>query len=459
MTSAKYRTQEDDWNVEENWDMGVPSGSVHAIIADHLSAIVDGAKDGDTFIPKLTGTLTLGQGALLRLQDTNAYNAVEFVSVIRLQQDAVLATSVLYTLNLPPIEIASTAEFRCIGARSHGKTTNFQSISGGNFIVSGQNQATINFNSATTITGLILAGDHRYTVHGKASGCFGTGDVKVEGVMGERSAQLYLEVSDTIHDDATLELSGNGYDSSTQDRITISSGVVEQIGRLIIDGEQKASGTYTKADGFIDGDGTLIVGTTTTTTAFTTTTTQAARTTTITTTTTTTTTITTQLAITTKITTTATPTPTTTPTTTATTTTTITSTTSTTTSTTTVPISRVSPWNCALNPEPVQVYESASMENAYDVSKLDFATGFYDFLYHIPMKLPYASGAPVSHWNSVGYNPIDSRMYATMKVDDADFFLVRFAENQLEFVAKLPVPPENSDVNEYNAGAFGHSGT
>mmetsp|Transcript_60309 Transcript_60309/g.95795 ORF Transcript_60309/g.95795 Transcript_60309/m.95795 type:complete len:476 (-) Transcript_60309:119-1546(-) len=277
--------------------------------------------------------------------------------------------------------------------------------------------------------------------------------------MGERSAQLYLEVSDTIHDDATLELSGNGYDSSTQDRITISSGVVEQIGRLIIDGEQKASGTYTKADGFIDGDGTLIVGTTTTTTTRAPTTTQAARTTTITTTTTTTTTITTQLAITTKITTTATPTPTTTPTTTATTTTTITSTTSTTTSTTTVPISRVSPWNCALNPEPVQVYESASMENAYDVSKLDFATGFYDFLYHIPMKLPYASGAPVSHWNSVGYNPIDSRMYATMKVDDADFFLVRFAENQLEFVAKLPVPPENSDVNEYNAGAFGHSGT
>lgn len=105
------------------------------------------------------------------------------------------------------------------------------------------------------------------------------------------------------------------------------------------------------------------------------------------------------------------------------------------------------------------MYESASMENAYDVSKLDFATGSYDLLYHIPMTLPYGSGAPVSHWNSVGYNPIDSRMYATMKVDDADFFLVRFAENQLEFVAKLPVPPENSDVIGYNAGAFGHSGS
>jgi len=219
--------------------------------------LYDGA---DTFIPKLTGTLTIGEDAHLRLESTNAFNVVEFVSLLKLQQNAVLGTNVKYTLNLPPIEITSNAEFKCLSTGAHWRTTNFQSISGGIFTVTGINGATINFESATTITGLILAGTSRHKVYGKASGCFGTGNVKVERAIGEEGAQLYLEVSDTIDDDAILELSGNGYDSSTEDRITISSGVVESIGQLIVDGEQKAPGTYTKADGFISGDGTLIVG-------------------------------------------------------------------------------------------------------------------------------------------------------------------------------------------------------
>jgi len=64
--------------------------------------------------------------------------------------------------------------------------------------------------------------------------------------------------------------------------------------------------------------------------------------------------------------------------------------------------------------------------------------------------------------NSVGINPIDSIMYASIEIESLPY-LVRVAESGLEFVARLPSPTQYwaNNVNDagYNAATFSPSGT
>jgi len=96
-----------------------------------------------------------------------------------------------------------------------------------------------------------------------------------------------------------------------------------------------------------------------------------------------------------------------------------------------------------------------SSGNAYDVSQLTIETGEYKPIYSIPLT---RTAPAMEEINSAGISPVDSKAYATVKID-GDYFLMRHDPRYVEFVAKLPPPKKFDNKNVgYNTGAFGSSG-
>ena len=67
----------DSWNTAANWDNGVPSGDVDAIVSDGVLAQVDNAAT-----PTYTGTLTLLSNSILKIVNAGADNALGHSGII-----------------------------------------------------------------------------------------------------------------------------------------------------------------------------------------------------------------------------------------------------------------------------------------------------------------------------------------------------------------------------------------
>lgn len=104
-------------------------------------------------------------------------------------------------------------------------------------------------------------------------------------------------------------------------------------------------------------------------------------------------------------------------------------------------ISKISRFDCERHREPTQVVAARPEEkvDGYIVKNLDLETGKYTKLYSLPRSM---SNPPFYSLNAVGISPIDGIAYAVAQLYrlPAPFYLVRFDNNAIEFVAKLKGP-------------------
>jgi len=246
----------DSWNIESNWDDGVPSGEVDVIVSEGVLAQVN-----NPATPSYSGSLLLGAGSTLKVSGPRGTgNAIMGATSITMDPGSTLQINVHVDLTLAPIELEGDASIQTLFGASDWQTTRFGSIDGDfTLTLSGFNGHNFNFTAANTCTELICNAIDRHNVHAMAADCLGVGDVSIYGRADGRSAQLYLDVAATIADTATLTLNGRGFDNGNDDRITIAAGVDEVVAALIVDDAEMAPGTYDSTEAWLSGDGTLTV--------------------------------------------------------------------------------------------------------------------------------------------------------------------------------------------------------
>jgi hypothetical protein len=247
----------DSWNTVGNWDAGVPSGAaVDAIVNDGVWAQVNNAAT-----PTYSGNLTLNSNSMLTMAGAaGSENAVEGASGITMNEGSEIQVNMNANVDFPPITLAGPATMSSLFGASDWQTDNYSAITGAYTLTLRHfNGHTINLNAANSFTELIVNAIDRWNLHAKAAGSLGLGDVTVNPRGDGRSAQLYLDVADTIADSATLTLNGKGFDNTNEDRITIAAGVNEVVGGLIVDSVTMPYETYDNSEDWLSGDGTLTV--------------------------------------------------------------------------------------------------------------------------------------------------------------------------------------------------------
>mmetsp|Transcript_17455 Transcript_17455/g.32967 ORF Transcript_17455/g.32967 Transcript_17455/m.32967 type:complete len:730 (-) Transcript_17455:132-2321(-) len=98
-------------------------------------------------------------------------------------------------------------------------------------------------------------------------------------------------------------------------------------------------------------------------------------------------------------------------------------------------------FDCKKNPGPIQIARDSD-QKLYNVSTIDLTSGAYSLLYTVPFT---RTNPPFFSLNAVGISPIDSVAYGCLQLFalPANFYLVRFDSEKVEFVALLkgPSPP------------------
>jgi len=250
----------DTWNNPANWDSGiVPIGPYPAAITNGLTAQVENA---DT--PAYDGSLTLMSGSTLKINNTGGDANLRALGggPIIMHDGSAIDTATASDPRFPAIELNGTNTFKNSSNTADWDSRYFDAaISGtGTLAVNGRNGNNYYLNTTNTFSGGFLGqATDRWKLYAKSGGCFGTGDVTITGRHDGRSAQLYLDVADTIDDGATLTLNGKGFDQNNDDRITIAAGIDEVVGALIVDSVLMAPGTYDNMQPWLSGDGTLTV--------------------------------------------------------------------------------------------------------------------------------------------------------------------------------------------------------
>ena len=248
---------DDGWNNAGNWDAGVPEGSIGVVIAEDVIARV---KSVDT--PAYVGSLTLSAGSTLKIDDNGTDGDMSLdATVIIMNEGSSIDTATRQDPHFPTIYLAGNATFKNGSNAADNDKRYFDGpISGpGTLTIEGRNGTQYHLTTATGISELVCTTIDRWHIYGKAAGCFGSGNVTILGREDGRSAQVHLDVADTIADTATLTLNGSGFDAATDDRITIASGINEVVGKLIVSGSKKADGVYDNTEAWLSGDGTLEV--------------------------------------------------------------------------------------------------------------------------------------------------------------------------------------------------------
>jgi hypothetical protein len=254
----------DSWNTAANWDNGVPSGAVDAIVSDGVLAQVLNAAT-----PTYSGSLTLNANSTLSIGNVGgSQNAFVGASRLTMNTGSTLSVNINANLTYPPITLLGPATLLSPFGASDHQTDNVSAITGAyTLTINGFNNHTYNLNATNTFSALNSIASDRYNIRGKAAGAFGTGDVNVEQrgdqVTPNRSARLYFDVPDVMADTATLYLNGpvggGGYTGDGVDWVVINHAGNETIGGLYIYGVQQPYGTYDSSETWLGGAGTLTV--------------------------------------------------------------------------------------------------------------------------------------------------------------------------------------------------------
>ena len=152
---------DDSWNTESNWDAGVPSGAIDAIVDDGVVAQVN-----NIATPHYSGSLTLKGGSTLKMVgDAASANAVQGTSGITMHAGSTIQVNMNTNINFPPITLAGNASLESLFGASDWQTDDFSAITGAyTLTISGFNGHTYNLNAANTFSELIANASDRYNI-------------------------------------------------------------------------------------------------------------------------------------------------------------------------------------------------------------------------------------------------------------------------------------------------------
>jgi alpha-galactosidase len=251
---------DDSWNTASNWDAGVPTGAVDAVVDDGVWAQVNNAST-----PLYSGTLTLNSNAMLTMAGAaGSENAVEGASSITMHAGSEIQLNLNANVDFPAITLAGDATFSTLFGASDWQTDNFNGPITGPYtlIMRHFNGHNINLNVANSYTGGTIANAiDRWKLFAKAAGAFGTGDVTINPRADGRSASLYIDAADAIADTATLYLNGTpgqgGFTGDGSDYVIMNAD--DTIAGLFVYGVEQPPGDYTSSESWLQGSGTLSV--------------------------------------------------------------------------------------------------------------------------------------------------------------------------------------------------------
>ena len=260
-TAAGPNGGHDTWNNAANWDAGIPSGGVDAVVAAGVTA-----QAWNTATPAYTGSLTLGSNSTLQMGWTTSYpeslNAIGGAGVTMNEgSQLLLRLPAPDPVNLPVLTMAGDGSIHLSPSTSaHHKTRNLGTVSGpGALTVTGNNNNTLNLNAANPgwSGGFVADADDGWRVEANVSGAFGTGDVTFNArAANDRGATLQIDAPNVIADTAALFL--NGPKDNRRDAKLIMN-ASDTVNELWIDGGQAFAGAYTNSQSWLSGGGTLTV--------------------------------------------------------------------------------------------------------------------------------------------------------------------------------------------------------
>jgi hypothetical protein len=254
---------DDSWNTASNWDAGVPTGNVDAIVDDGIVAQVN---NGAT--PTYSGSLTLNSNSTLKInKDAGSQNALESASIITMNAGSKIQMNLNANSTFPAITLAGDASIEAIWGSSDHQTDDLSAITGAyTLTISGFNNHTFNLNAANSFSELIANAIDGYRIYAKAAGSLGTGDVTINGVPAHltKGCTLIIDAADAMADTATLFLNGA---KSDRDAAKLILNADEIVADFWVDGVQKSAGDYNSSSGLttpngaplISGSGTLSV--------------------------------------------------------------------------------------------------------------------------------------------------------------------------------------------------------
>jgi len=246
----------DTWNNAANWDAGIPSGAVNAVVNTGVMA-----QCWNSATPVYTGSLTLLDNSTLQMGWTTSYPASANAlggSGVTMNNGTEIRLRLPFTVTLPAITMAGNGQIHLSPSTSaHHKTRNFDGVitGAGNLTVVGNNNNTAHLNAAnpTWSGGFIADSNAGWRVEANQSGAFGTGDVTFNN-----AATLQIDAADVIGDAATLSLNG-AKDSRKTAKLILNANDI--VGGFWIDTVNQGYGDFSAAThpGIIGGTGTLSV--------------------------------------------------------------------------------------------------------------------------------------------------------------------------------------------------------
>ena len=245
----------DSWNDAGNWTTAVPSGSDSAVIASGwTAAAVSGTSNS------YSGGLTIQSDASLLVNGNDDLNAIGS-GAISLDTSAVLAFRSATTTESQAISLTGSGVTIWTGQSTNSSVIDYTGGFLGAFDITlgGSNNAKATLSGASQFTSVTTTGDEgfageNFILVSNASGALGTGDVAIID-----TDSLSITAANAIADDATLILTGLASTKGGGGKLRISTGIDEVVGGLIVDGSVIDAGTYTNAESWLVGDGTLTI--------------------------------------------------------------------------------------------------------------------------------------------------------------------------------------------------------
>jgi hypothetical protein len=248
----------DSWNDLANWNAGVPSGAIDAIVSGGVWAYVNNAST-----LTYSGSLTLNANSTLTMAGaTGSESAVWGVSGITMNAGSEIQVNVGIGVDFPAITLLGDAKLSSLFGASDWETDNCSTITGAHTLTLEHfNGHTINLNAANGFSELIVDTLDRWNLHATVAGSLGTGNVTINPRPDGRSASLYFDANDAMADTATLTLNGSpgqgGFSGNGSDYVILNAD--DTIAALYVYGVQQPAGIYTNSETWISGSGTLTV--------------------------------------------------------------------------------------------------------------------------------------------------------------------------------------------------------
>ncbi len=256
----------DTWNNAANWDAGIPSGAVDAVVGTGVTA-----EAWNTATPAYTGSLTLENNSTLQMGWTTSYpeslNALGVSGVTMNSGSAIrLRMPAPNPVVLPEITMAGDGSIHLSPSTSaHHRARDFDNPITGpgalTLIGNNNNTANLNVDNPGWSGGFVANADDSWRIEANVTGAFGTGDVTLNGRSGvpSRGASLQIDALDVIDDTATLFLNG-GRDHRKAAKLILNFD--ETVADFWLDGVQMAAGAYDSSSGLLTSNGDpLISGT------------------------------------------------------------------------------------------------------------------------------------------------------------------------------------------------------